>query len=89
MLVEQLADHWSLEALTRLVYDVPKLSIGADLDAPPTEETQKAQRAFFVNLYQLICSSDTGPRLPTLLLAIGREKACQLLGRDAPGERSS
>jgi lysyl-tRNA synthetase class 1 len=40
---------------------------------------KKAQRAFFAALYQLMCSSDTGPRLPTLLLSIGEDRIHELL----------
>ena len=79
MLNERLDEHWSLEELTTLVYAVPKLLMGLGEDAPPSAELKKAQRAFFVALYQLLCSSDTGPRLPTLLLSIGPEHAHRLL----------
>lgn len=85
MLDERVDDEWTLEGLTRLVYGVPKLLRGLALDAPPSAELKKAQRAFFAALYQLLCSSDTGPRLPTLLLSIGRERVHQLL--TAPTER--
>lgn len=79
MLDERLDDHWNLEDLTRLVYAVPKLLMGLGEDAPPSAELKKAQRSFFAALYRLLCSSDTGPRLPTLLLSIGPERAHQLL----------
>jgi len=49
------------------------------LDAPPDEELKRAQRSFFVALYSLLCGSDTGPRLPTLFLSIGKERARKLL----------
>jgi lysyl-tRNA synthetase, class I len=79
MLDEQLDDAWTLENLTRLVYAIPKLLQGLPKDAPPSPELKKSQRAFFAALYQLLCSSDTGPRLPTLLLSIGLERAHLLL----------
>lgn len=79
MLVDKMADHWTLQGLTKLVYGIPKLMVGADMDAKPTDEIKTAQRAFFVNLYKLICMSDTGPRLPTLLLSVGADKIRQLL----------
>ena len=79
MLDERLDDHWNLEDLTRLVYAVPKLLMGLPEDTPPTQELKKAQRSFFAALYRLLCSSDTGPRLPTLLLSIGPEHAHRLL----------
>ena len=48
-------------------------------DAKPTPELKAAQRAFFALLYRLLVGRDTGPRLPTLLLAVGRRpdpRAC-------------
>jgi lysyl-tRNA synthetase class 1 len=79
ILDERLDEHWNLEELTKLVYAVPKLLMGLGEDAPPSAELKKAQRSFFAALYQLLCSSDTGPRLPTLLLSIGPEHAHRLL----------
>lgn len=79
ILDERLTEDWTLDGLTRLVYAVPKLLNGLPEDAPPSPELKKAQRAFFKALYQLLCSSDTGPRLPTLLLSIGAQRAHQLL----------
>ncbi len=80
MLIERLDENWNLEGLTTLVYSVPKLQLGLPLDAKPTDELKQAQRQFFIAIYRLICSSDTGPRLPTLFLSIGKEKTRQLLG---------
>ncbi len=80
LLVERLDKNWSLEGLTALVYSVPKLQLGLPLDAKPTDELKQAQRQFFIAIYRLICNSDTGPRLPTLFLSIGKEKTKQLLG---------
>lgn len=79
LLDERLADNWSLDGLTTLVYGVPKILQGLPEDTKPTPELKKSQRAFFKALYQLLCSSDTGPRLPTLLLSIGQDRAHQLL----------
>ena len=39
-----------------------------------------AQRAFFVLLYHLLVGRDTGPRLPTLLLAVGADRVRTLIG---------
>lgn len=83
ILDERLEEDWTLDGLTRLVYAVPKLLNGLPEDAAPTPELKKAQRAFFAALYRLLCSSDTGPRLPTLLLSIGKERAHQLLSGQA------
>jgi lysyl-tRNA synthetase class 1 len=81
LLVEQLDESWSLEALTTLVYNVPKLVRGLPLGAPPDDELKRAQRSFFIAIYQLICGADTGPRIPTLLLSLGKERVKGLLGR--------
>lgn len=79
ILDDSLDDAWTLEGLTRLVYSVPKRLNGLPDDAPRSPELKKVQRTFFAALYQLLCSSDTGPRLPTLLLSIGPERAHRLL----------
>ncbi|MFC5721972.1 lysine--tRNA ligase [Streptomyces gamaensis] len=80
LLLEGLETHWSLDGLTTLVYGVPKIRAGLAPDAKPTPELKVAQRAFFALLYQLLVGRDTGPRLPTLLLAVGQERVRKLLG---------
>ncbi|MGW7411549.1 lysine--tRNA ligase [Streptomyces sp. NPDC054863] len=80
LLVEGLDQHWSLDGLTTLVYGVPKIQAGLPADAKPTPELKVAQRTFFALLYQLLVGRDTGPRLPTLLLAVGAERVRKLLG---------
>ncbi|MFJ2744491.1 lysine--tRNA ligase [Streptomyces sp. NPDC087440] len=80
LLVEGLDSHWSLDGLTTLVYGVPKIQAGLAADAKPTPELKVAQRTFFALLYQLLVGRDTGPRLPTLLLAVGAERVRKLLG---------
>ncbi len=80
LLADGLADHWSLDLLTTLVYAVPKIQAGFDPDAKPTPELKAAQRQFFALLYQLLVGRDTGPRLPTLLLAVGADRVRELLG---------
>ncbi|HET6860994.1 MAG TPA: lysine--tRNA ligase [Streptomyces sp.] len=79
-LVDGLDAHWSLDGLTTLVYGVPKVMAGLAPDAKPTPELKVAQRSFFALLYQLLVGRDTGPRLPTLLLAVGAERVRKLLG---------
>jgi lysyl-tRNA synthetase class 1 len=80
LLVEGLDQHWSLDGLTHLVYGVPKILRGIDPDAKVRDpELSKAQRAFFALVYVLLVGKDTGPRLPTLLLAVGSDKVKLLL----------
>ncbi|MEU8650796.1 lysine--tRNA ligase [Streptomyces sp. NPDC048737] len=83
LLLDGLAENWSLDGLTHLVYGVPKVQAGFSPDATPKElppEIKTAQRTFFALLYHLLVGRDTGPRLPTLLLAVGQERVRALLG---------
>ncbi|CAN5260004.1 MAG: lysine--tRNA ligase [Nocardioidaceae bacterium] len=80
LLLAGLEEHWSLEGLTTLLYGVPKQQAGLPPDVTPTPELKAAQRSFFVLLYRLLLGSDTGPRLPTLLLALGSDQMRRLLG---------
>jgi lysyl-tRNA synthetase class 1 len=82
LLLDGLDDHWSLDGLTHLVYGVPKVQAGYPADATAKElpaEIKTAQRTFFALLYQLLVGRDTGPRLPTLLLAVGADRVRKLL----------
>ncbi|MGW1895494.1 lysine--tRNA ligase [Streptomyces sp. NPDC002004] len=82
LLLDGLDSHWSLDGLTHLVYGVPKVQAGFSADATPKElppEIKTAQRAFFALLYHLLVGRDTGPRLPTLLLAVGADRVRKLL----------
>ncbi|MFF0227994.1 lysine--tRNA ligase [Streptomyces sp. NPDC004629] len=83
LLLDGLAGNWSLDGLTHLVYGVPKVQAGFSADATPKElppEIKTAQRSFFALLYHLLVGRDTGPRLPTLLLAVGQDRVRALLG---------
>ncbi|MGW7300645.1 lysine--tRNA ligase [Streptomyces sp. NPDC054829] len=83
LLLDGLDSHWSLDGLTHLVYGVPKVQAGFPADATPKDlppEIKTAQRSFFALLYHLLVGRDTGPRLPTLLLAVGQERVRSLLG---------
>ncbi|WP_326797667.1 lysine--tRNA ligase [Streptomyces sp. NBC_01808] len=80
LLLAGLDEHWSLDGLTTLLYGVPKLRARLPADAKPTPELKAEQRAFFALLYRLLVGRDTGPRLPTLLLAVGQERVRELLG---------
>jgi lysyl-tRNA synthetase, class I len=79
LLLDGLEIHWSLDGLTTLVYGIPKIQAGLPMDAKPTPELKVAQREFFALLYHLLVGRDTGPRLPTLLLAVGAERVRKLL----------
>jgi lysyl-tRNA synthetase, class I len=79
LLVDRMDDNWSLDALTALVYAVPKIRLGLPLDVAPTAELKVAQRSFFALVYRLLVGRDTGPRLPTLLLAVGTSRVRALL----------
>jgi lysyl-tRNA synthetase class 1 len=82
LLADGLDGSWSQDGLTTLVYGVPKLMAGLPLDTPPTAELKAAQRRFFTLVYRLLVGRDTGPRLPTLLLAVGADRVRSLLGAD-------
>jgi lysyl-tRNA synthetase class 1 len=79
LLLAGLADNWSLDGLTTLLYGVPKRQLGLPMDVKPTPELKVAQRSFFALLYHLLVGRDTGPRLPTLLLAVGADRVRELL----------
>jgi lysyl-tRNA synthetase class 1 len=79
LLLAGVDEHWSLEGLTTLIYGVPKQMLGLPMDVKPTAELKAVQRTFFVLLYRLLVGKETGPRLPTLLLATGAERVRALL----------
>jgi lysyl-tRNA synthetase, class I len=79
LLADGLAGDWSIEGLTTLVYAVPKMLQGLSAGAEPSAELKAAQRTFFKAVYRLLVDAETGPRLPTLLLSIGQDRARQLL----------
>ncbi len=56
-----------------------KLQRGLPITAPPTAELKASQRDWFILLYQLLIGKDTGPRLPTLLMALGQDRVRSLL----------
>ena len=87
LLLEHLTDDWTLDGLTRLVYGVPKLMHGLSLDDPPDDATKASQKRFFRLLYQLLISKERGPRVPTLLMAIGQDHTKKLLS--IPGEAAT
>jgi lysyl-tRNA synthetase class 1 len=80
LLLEHLPDELDLEPLTAVVYGVPKLARGMALDDPPTDEVKADQKELFALLYRLLVGAERGPRLPTLILALGAQRVRTLLG---------
>lgn len=80
LLLDNLPDAPDLEPLTAVVYGVPKLAGGMALDDKPTDEVKADQKEFFALLYRLLVDAERGPRLPTLILALGPERVRTLLG---------
>jgi lysyl-tRNA synthetase class 1 len=80
LLLERLPDgELELDTVTTLVYGVPKLTAGLALEDQPTEQVKADQKAFFGLLYNLLVSAERGPRLPTLIVALGTDKVRSLL----------
>jgi lysyl-tRNA synthetase, class I len=79
LLTDRMGADWSYDGLTVLVYGIPRLQRGLPISAPPDDEVRVAQRAWFVLLYELLIGKDTGPRMPTLLLALGQDRIRFLL----------
>ena len=70
---EKMKKKMDVEMLTALVYEIPK-------KPGMTEEKKKlGQRSFFKNVYQMLIDKDTGPRLPSFLLALENKKIEKLL----------
>jgi lysyl-tRNA synthetase, class I len=80
LLLQGLQGEPGLEAVTSLVYGVPKLARGMSLDDDPTDEVKADQKEFFRLLYHLLVDADRGPRLPTLIVALGADRVRTLLG---------
>ena len=78
--LDRLPDDGDLDAVTSVVYGVPKVARGLGLDDAPTDQVKADQKDFFRLLYNLLVDADRGPRLPTLVLALGPAKVRQLLG---------
>lgn len=72
-------DELEIGQVTSLVYGVPKLARGLGLDDAPTEEVKADQKEFFRLLYHLLVDAERGPRLPTLVVALGADKVRSLL----------
>jgi lysyl-tRNA synthetase class 1 len=50
------------------------------LDEAPTDEVKADQKEFFHLLYHLLVDAERGPRLPTLIVALGTDRVRALLG---------
>jgi lysyl-tRNA synthetase class 1 len=80
LLRDGLTEPLSLDHVTSLVYGVPKLARGMALDDKPTDEVKADQKQFFGLLYRLLVDAERGPRLPTLVMALGADRVRSLLG---------
>jgi lysyl-tRNA synthetase, class I len=80
LLLQGLHGDLELESVTSLVYGVPKLARGMSLDEKPTDEVKADQKEFFRLLYHLLVDAERGPRLPTLIVALGSDRVRGLLG---------
>ncbi len=80
LLRDGLTEPLSLDHVTSLVYGVPKLARGMALDDKPTDEVKADQKHFFGLLYRLLVDAERGPRLPTLVMALGADRVRSLLG---------
>jgi lysyl-tRNA synthetase, class I len=80
LLLQGLHGDLELESVTSLVYGVPKLARGMSLDEKPTDEVKADQKEFFRLLYHLLVDAERGPRLPTLIVALGADRVRSLLG---------
>ena len=81
--LDRLPDELELDEVTSVVYGVPKVARGLGFEDAPTDEVKADQKDFFRLLYNLLVDADRGPRLPTLIVALGHDKVRQLL--TAPG----
>lgn len=78
--LDRLPDEPDLDEVTSVVYGVPKVARGLGFDDAPTEQVKADQKEFFRLLYNLLVDADRGPRLPTLVLALGTARVRGLLG---------
>jgi lysyl-tRNA synthetase class 1 len=78
--LDRLPASMDLDEVTSVVYGVPKVARGLGFEDAPTDQVKADQKDFFRLLYNLLVDADRGPRLPTLVLALGPAKVRQLLG---------
>lgn len=63
----------SVEKIEEVVYGIPRV------DGIAPEDLKKAQRAFFKDVYNLLIGQEAGPRLPTFVWAVDKNKLLDLL----------
>ncbi len=78
--LDRLPAELDLDSATTVVYGVPKVARGLGFDDAPTDEVKADQKEFFTLLYNLLVDADRGPRLPTLIVALGHDTVRTLLG---------
>jgi lysyl-tRNA synthetase class 1 len=78
--LDRLPEPMDLDTVTAVVYGVPKVARGLGFEDSPTDQVKADQKDFFRLLYNLLVDKDRGPRLPTLILALGSAKVRSLLG---------
>ena len=78
--LDRLPAPMDLDEVTSVVYGVPKVARGLGFEDAPTEQVKADQKDFFRLLYNLLVAADRGPRLPTLVVALGHDKVRSLLG---------
>ena len=64
----EIENNWGLKELTALSYEIPKK------EGLENKKIKERQRKFFKNIYSLLLGKETGPRLPTFLISIGKTK---------------
>ncbi len=80
ILLDRLPAELTLDDVTSVVYGVPKVARGLGFEDAPTDEVKADQKRFFTLLYNLLVDADRGPRLPTLIVALGHGTVRSLLG---------
>ena len=78
--LDRLPSELELDSATTVVYGVPKVARGLGFEDKPTDEVKADQKEFFKLLYNLLVDADRGPRLPTLIVALGHDTVRTLLG---------
>ncbi len=86
--LDRLPAEADLDAVTAVVYGVPKVARGLGFDDAPTDQVKADQKDFFRLLYQLLVDAERGPRLPTLVLALGPATVRRLLGAGPPRDEA-